>query len=380
MGVYAELVDFDEEFAQLDVEPIIVNDYNTSVPEEKEALDRHLYTHYQDTDTIDEAAACDCGYWTRAYRIGLTCPQCGGVVHSTTDRPIRSMVWIRGTEEVPRLINPEVWMVLHPVLKTKDFNFLEYLTNTTYRFDVDKITSKETLKKLDKFFRADLPRGLNNFINHFDEIMAFLFESNIVDVKKAVKRDLKMFLDNNRQKLFPHYIPIPSKICFVVESTNSGVYIDKPLGMAMDAILTVSSIRSSAIPVKQSVVENRMVKAIRELTGFYDVYMKLRLSKKPGMFRRHVFGSRLHFSARCVITSLSDPHHWNEIHVPWGMATQLLKYHIINKLLKRGYSANEALNLVYSSVLQYNALIDEIFKELIEEAPGPGLCCIFSRN
>lgn len=149
----------------------------------------------------------------------------------------------------------------------------------------------------------------------------------------------------------------------------------------MDAVLTVSSIRSTAIPMRPQVVENRIAKAIRELAKFYDVYMKQRLSKKPGMFRRHVFGSRLHFSARSVITSLSDPHHWQELHIPWGLATQLLKYHIINKLLKRGYSANDALHFVYSNVLRYNAELDQIFQELINESPGgSGIPVIFSRN
>jgi len=380
MGIYAQLVDYDEEFARLDVEPIVVNDYNTSIPEEKEALDQHLFTHYQDTDTIDEAASCDCGALTGVYRIGITCRVCNTQVYSTTDRPIQSMLWIRAPEEVPRLINPEVWMILEQALRVKDFNFLEYLTNTTYRFDPDKITSKETNKKLEKLLAANLPRGFNNFINHFDEIMDFLFTSSIIDSNKANKGELKEFIQQNRHLFFPKYLPIPSRICFVVESTNSGVYIDKPLGMAMDAVLTVSSIRSTAVPMRQQVVENRVAKAIRELAGFYDAYMKQRLSKKPGMFRRHVFGSRLHFSARCVITSLSDPHHWKELHVPWGMATQLLKYHIINKLLKRGYTANEALNFVYSNVLRYNAELDEIFKELIAEAEGIGLPVMFSRN
>lgn len=381
MGIYASLVDYDEEFQRLDIEPIVVNDYNTAIPEEKEALDHHLFTHYQDTDTIEAGASCDCGSLTDVFRIGLVCHICNTKVQSTTDRPIQSMLWIRAPEGVPRLFNPEAWMILEPALKVKDFNFLEYLTNTGYRYEYDKIKSKETLKKLDKLFAADLPRGLNNFIAHFDQIIEFLFSSSIIDSNKANKGELKRFIDENKHLFFPKHIPIPSRICFVVESTTSGVYIDKPLGMAMDAVLTVSSIRSTAIPMRPQVVENRIAKAIRELAKFYDVYMKQRLSKKPGMFRRHVFGSRLHFSARSVITSLSDPHHWQELHIPWGLATQLLKYHIINKLLKRGYSANDALHFVYSNVLRYNAELDQIFQELINESPGgSGIPVIFSRN
>jgi len=380
MSVFAQLVDYDQEFELLDIEPIIVNDYNTAIPEEKEALDHHLFTHYQDTDTIEEAAACDCGHLTGVFRIGTKCHICNTQVQSTTSRPIQSMLWIRAPEGVERLINPEAWMILESPLKSKDFSFLEYLTNTGYHVQRDKIKSKDLLKKLDKLEQADLPRGLNNFVRHFDQIIEFLFSASIVDANKANKGELRQFIEQNKHLFFPKYLPIPSRICFVVESTTSGVYIDKPLGMAMDAVATISSIRSKAVPMRQQVIENRTAKAIRELAAFYGSYMKSRLSQKPGMFRRHVFGSRLHFSARSVITSLSEPHHWQELHIPWGMATQLLKYHIINKLLKRGYTANEALNFVYSNVLRYNPELDQIFQELIEEADGPGICCTFSRN
>ncbi len=380
MGIYAELVDFDDEFAQLDIEPIVVNDYNTSIPEEKAALDRHLFTHYQDTDTIEHSASCDCGTLTGVYSIGVKCTVCNSVVQGTTDKPIESILWIRAPEGVRGLFNPEAWMILEPVLKVKDFNFLEYMTNTGYRFEQDRIVSKETLRKIDKLQARNFQRGYNYFIEHFDEIMEFFFNSGIVDSNKANKTELWLFIQQNKHKFFPKHLPIPSRICFVVESTTSGVYIDKPLGLAMDAVLTMASIRSTAYPLKSIVIQNRVAKTIRELARFYDTYTKQRLSKKPGIYRRHVFGSRLHFSGRAVISSISDPHDYDELHIPWGMAAQLFKYHLINKLLKRGYTANAALEFIYSHVLQYNALLDELFRELIAEAPQGGIPCMFQRN
>lgn len=382
MGVYARLVDFDEIFNNLDLTPIVVNDFNTSDKDERDALDQHLYTHYH-SDTIEESARCDCNKITGVYEMGVVCPVCNTPVQGTTDKPIESILWIRAPDGVDSLINPEAWMILEPVLRVKDFNFLEYLTDTKYSVDRDRITSKDTLKKLDKLEAANLPRGMNNFIRHFDHIITTLFNASIVDSNKSNKSnkaELWQFIQENKHNFFPKALPIPSRICFVVESTTSGVYIDKPLESAMDAVATIASIRQKAYPLKPYVVENRTAKAIRELARFYDVYMKKRLSKKPGMYRRHIFGSRLHFSARSVITSLSDPHDWRELHVPWGLATQLLKYHIINKLEKRGYGVNEALDFVYSNVQRYNPLLDEIFQELIAESPGLGIPVLFSRN
>lgn len=380
MGIHAEMVDFDQEFHNLDIEAIVVNDYNTSIPEEKEALDRHLYTHYQGTDTIEEAASCDCGATTKVYNIGVRCSVCNTAVQSTTDRPIESMLWIRAPEGVQALFSPAAWMVLEPSMRVKEFNFLEYLTNTDYRFDLARITSKDTIRKVNRLLANKIPRGWNNFVKHFDTIMEFLFNSSIVDSAKANKKELWSFIQENKHTFFPKHLPIPSKICFVVESTTSGVYIDNPLGSAMDAVLTIASIKSTPVKPTSAMVQNRVAKTVRELTRFYSDYTRTRLAKKPGMFRRHIFGSRLHFSGRAVIVSISDPHMGHELHIPWGMATQLFKYHLINKLLKRGYGANEALDFVYSNVLKYHPLMDELFKELIAEAPGNGPTCVFQRN
>lgn len=380
MGVHTEMVDFDEEFMQLDIEPIVVNNYNTSIPEEKEALDRHLFTHYQGTDVIEEAASCDCGHTTKVYNIGVVCDVCNTTVQSTTDRPIESMLWIKAPEGVKALISPEAWMVLEPAMRVREFNILEFLTNTDYRYDINRINSKETRRKINKLLANKIPRGWNNFIEKFDEIMEFLFNASVIDSNKTNKKELWRFVQENKHRFFPQHLPIPSKICFVVESTTSGVYIDKPLGLAMDAVLTIASIRSSPVPYKPAVIQNRVAKSVRELTKFYYEYTRSRLAKKPGMFRRHVFGSRLHFSGRAVITSISDPHVGDELHIPWGMATQLFKYHLANKLLKRGYSANGALEFIYTNVLKYNPILDELFQELIQEAPDGGPSCVFQRN
>lgn len=380
MGISTEMIDFDEEFMQLDIEPIVVNDYNTSIPEEKEALDRHLFTHYQGTDVIEEAASCDCGATTKVYNIGVVCSVCNTKVHSTTDRPIESMLWIRAPEGVKALFSPEAWMVLEPAMRVREFNILEFLTNTDYRYDINRINSKETRRKINKLLSNNIPRGWNNFIEHFDEIMDFMFNASVIDSNKTNKRELWRFVQENKHRFFPKHLPIPSKICFVVESTTSGVYIDKPLGLAMDAVLTIASIRSSPVPYRPAVVQNRVAKSIRELTKFYHEYTRGRLAGKPGMFRRHVFGSRLHFSGRAVISSISDPHEGDELHIPWGMATQLFKYHLANKLLKRGYSANGALEFIYTNVLKYNPILDALFQELIQEAPDGGPACVFQRN
>lgn len=378
MGIHLELVDHDQEFFSLAEEPILVNDFDTSTAEKMEAFQQHLYSHYKDSDTIEESASCDGKHIVDMHRVGEICPICNTEVVESNNRPIVPSMWIRAPETVKSLITPELWIMLESATGKKEFSFLEYLTNTGYNFSYDKITAKETRKRIDKFLERGFPRGLNNFLNNFDEIIDFFFANDIIDKNKT---DMIAFIRDNRARFFPKHLPLPSRVCMVVESTTSGTYIDKPILLASDAALCIASLRSKSIPLRQSEIENRTAKAIKLISTFHEVYDKARLAKKRGLLRRHVFGARLNFTGRSVITSISDPHKYDDLYIPWGMAVQLFKYHIINKLYKRGMSPPEALEFIYSNVQRYDPEMDAIFKELIAEANGGrGPACIFSRN
>jgi hypothetical protein len=378
MGLHAQIVDHDEMLAEQTGQVVFANDFNTSNLEEKEEFGRYLYSHYQDAEAIENSAACDCGAIQEAFKKGVICNTCGTPVVSTSNRPIVPSMWIRAPEGVDRLVSPQLWIMLSGHLCTKEVDFLEWLTNTTYNVDVEGISSRETRRKMDKLIQRGLPRGLNNFVRNFDEIFQFLLDSSIIASGKA---ELYAFVQENKHALFPKNIPIPSKLCFVVESTTSGVYIDKPIAAAMDAVLTVSSIKSSPIPLKPIKVQNRIARALKLLAIFHENYDKQRIAQKPGLIRRHVLGGRLNFTARAVITSISDPHEYDELHIPWGIACQLLKYPLVNKLKrKHGMTTREAISFVYDNVLCYNAILDELFKELIRESKRNGLMCSFHRN
>src|SRR5690606_14152510 len=95
------------------------------------------------------------------------------------------------------------------------------------------------------------------------------------------------------------------------------------------------------------------------------------LSGKPGLLRKHIFGTRSYFSFRAVITSITDAHHYREIHIPWGIATSVFSIHIKNILLKMGMTANEANSYIFEHAQKYSPLLDSIFKKLIDDSPYP---------
>ena len=127
--------------------------------------------------------------------------------------------------------------------------------------------------------------------------------------------------------------------------------------------------------------QNRVVKALCELSEFYEGIYKTTFAKKTGIFRKHVFGSRAHFSFRAVISSLTGEHRYDEIHIPWGIGVSVFRIHLANKLKRRGFTPNQTFQILSEYAQRYHPLLDELFEELIRETPGGrGLSCTQQRN
>lgn len=377
MGLHAEIVDHDQLLASQRGIVKFANDYNASNTESKEEFQRALYSHFDNVDAIEVSASCECGHMDEAYDLGVVCSNCSTPVVSTASQPIVPSMWMRAPEGVRSMISPELLIMLLGHMQGKEFNFLAYFMDTTYQFDANTISSRETDRKVKRLLQQNIPRGLNYFIDNFDAIIKFCMDCGIIGTGK---HEFYEFLVQNKHALFPTAIPIPTKLCFVVESTTSGSYIDKPIGPAIDAALTMGGIQHSPIPLKPITVQNRTAKALLLMATFHENYNKQRIAQKPGLVRRHVLGGRLNFTARAVITSISAPHRYDELHIPWGVACQLFKYHILNKLKRQGMTTMEALGFLYSNVLQYNDRLNSIFLELIAEAKEIGPAATFHRN
>lgn len=381
MGLHAVIVNHDQVFDRLTEQPVIANDYDISRPQELTALQHHVYQHYR-KDTIDEGASCYCEKHTGTFKVGYVCEDCNTPVMSTTDQPLTSKLWIRAPKGVKALINPQVWLILSNALTLSDFNVLEWLTNTSYSHKSGRSFSQDTRKRFQRLQETGIKRGLNNFITHFDSIISTLFEKNIINTTKVNKDDLWDFLQTYRNCIFSEYIPIPSRRTFVVESNVSGTYLDEVIGQAMDAVLTIAGVQSADVFLDETTTQNRTVKAIRQLGGYYAQNTKDNLQPKPGVWRRHVLGTRSPWSARGVITSLSGPHRTEELHLPWGMAVQLLKYHLLNKLIAReNMTPSEGVRFLNEYTLAYHPLLDSLFQELVMETKDSrGIAVLFNRN
>lgn len=374
-GVFCEMIDYDRLYESVSDHAILVNDFNIRNDEEKERLNRLLYTEYEG-DTLDTMPSCDCGKLRGEYNKGIRCKDCGTVVVAITERPMESLLWIRAPEGVAAFINPAAWNVLNSMFTFRGVQLVRWLTDPTYtdRKGVDK---QDPL--FERFREIGWKRSINHFIENFDAACDIIFSGKVVNPIPR-RRRTEQFIEENRDRFFPKYLPIPNRSIFITEKTAMGTYADNVMYSAIDAVRTMTSLDSSIVPATQRVKENRTVKVVQQLATYYMEYTKNNLSKKPGMFRRQVYGSRLDFSGRAVISSLSHPHAYDELHFPWGLAVMMLKSHITSKLLRRGMTPSQAEEFLMLHTTKYHPLLDTIFQELLDESPQGRLPVIFQRN
>ena len=377
MSVYFEIEDLDEVAANLSTPPMIVNDLDLdfSTEEGKAELARYLTSTF-DGDTISPIPSCICGHYTGEHRVGRECPKCNVKVMNLVDRPADFSMWVAPPKGVKRLINPEVWTVLNaPSVHAKRFSVLEWVCDYFYREKYPELQ-----KELDAYEQVH-KRGLNYFIENFDAVMNFLLGSRLMRFATQARRnDYIRFIERYRSRFFPQMLPVMSRMFIVTENSPMGLYNDDKSREVPDAIYTITSATSMNLPLKRR--ESHATKAIVKLAKSHNSTMTKFIGGKWGLIRRQLIGSRLHFTCRAVITSLSEDHRYDELHIPWGIACQLLRYHILAKLLREpGMTPNEAIGFLEDHTLTWHPKLRKIFDELIAEAwEGKGIPLLLQRN
>ena len=371
MPIFQKIADLNRAFQQLTEPPIIINDLVNNSVEDKEYI-RELVTTRYSSDMITLLPSCRCGVTKGEFSVGVKCTYCNTVVKSSVENDIEPTVWFRKPDGVQQLINPIIWIMLKARFKTSGFNVIQWLTDTTYR------PSVKQPRVVNKIVEAGIQRGYNYFVQNFDSIMQFLF--SLKDFPKKNDRTLQDLIRDNRHVVFSDYIPIPNKSLLIIEKTNVGVYVDPIIVKAVDAMEMLVSIDKNFHDQNPRVKENRTTKALSKLADFYELFFRLNLSPKPGQFRRHVFGTRTNFAFRAVISSLTDTHSYDEIHVPWGIGLTAFRPHLVSKLMKMGMDINSAIGLLLGHVEKYHPLLDKLLNELIQEAPDKSIYVLLQRN
>lgn len=375
MGVHLELENYNKLFHESrHKNPIIVNTIAESTEKEKKEFDNLIMTTYSG-DLLSNLPSCEEGCTTGEHTKGDVCSVCGTVVVSHLDQPLEPMVWIKAPNGVRAVMNINVWLMLKKKFTRSGFEIVRWIADTTYH---PQVKTPPLIKELEAM---NIPRGWNNFVDNFDQIIDTLFNLKTYRVRIGTIDPLHRLLRQAKDCIFAEYMPVPNKALLVIEESNVGTYIDTIIIGAVNAIRMMTGIDSGLNAHTVRVKENRTVKCIALMGDYYEGLYKTTISKKPGILRKHVFGARADWSFRAVITSKTDKHNYDEIHIPWGIAISVLKIHLAGKLIRKGMYPDQIQAFLNEHAQKYHPLLDELFRELIAEAPGGrGIPCTMQRN
>lgn len=373
MPLFHKLVDYTEMFEHLPDVPIIINYLPNTTEEDRAMIDELIITRYS-SDMLSILPSCRCGETKGEYAIGVICDKCRTPVKSKVEEDIKPLVWFKRPEGVAQLINPSMYNMLRDRFKVSGFNVIDWLMDTTF------FTTKRTPPILNEISEAGIQRGYNYFVENFDFIIQTLLSMKQYRLKKGKRDELYDLIQKERHAIFSDYIPLPNKSLLIVENTHVGKYIDTTIIGARNAINMLISIDRKFAEKPLKMRENRTAKAISKLADFYNTFTAKNISPKTGLIRRHIIGSRAHFCFRAVITSITRPHRYDDIEVPWFIALTTMREHLLSKMMKMGFSHSHAVNLIYASVCSYHPLIDQLLQDLINETPGKRIPCTLQRN
>lgn len=379
MPVTLNLINYDDLYAKIKSDKILINNIDIFNQENKQLLDSIIIKNYSE-DNLSIIPSCQCGEVKGAYYVGELCIKCNTYVTSTLDDSISFLLWCQRPLDVEKFISPIVLSVLLNRYKITKPNvqLVKYIMLPNF-----KLANKQDRKNIFKLEKLDylleqngIKRGYNSFIQNFFTIIDIL-ESEFIKLKPDPIFNFQEFLINNKDKIFSNYLPFPNRIIFATETNELGKFIDKGLLNPINVIRRLTGIDLYTKPssTKQAKVANSLI----NLSEFYTSYMKNVFFNKTGLIRQHISSTRSHFTARAVVTSISGIHQHDEIHIPWSIACTLLREHVLNRLYKYGYNYKQAINLLLYHNKIYSPILDNIFKEIIQST-GDGIKCLLNRN
>ena len=387
MSTYLQLEDFDRTFSMINHDNVlIINDLDPNLIADRQKLIEQLVTRYEG-DSLSVVPSCECGETYGAYKRGYRCQHCGTAVEQSTERAIESSVWMSCPENVEGFIHPMAYNHFSRYFNNAGVNVVDWLCRLPGVKTPEHNVAIERLKSL------GFERGINNFIRQFDLFLEHGFHSKIcggANMSKKDREEFKGWLIHNRALLFPKHLPFPSRITFVVEEEATQGFVDKNVSMCIDAAITMMSIQLGAKEIdpddsrtlarahRRS--EERSYMACSQLSKFLYKFLTDNIGGKQGWYRKHVFGSRLTFTFRAVITSISVPHCYTDLHLPWSLAVNLFALHTTNYLLSMNWTPRAIKQLLMDHTNVYHPLLDELMEKIIKRHPFGKFPALFQRN
>ena len=391
-GTSMVLVNHEEKFKRLPYQPIIANEVamaNTAA-KTAEIINDLIRQHFAD-DQLDTMPKCECGYWTKGHREGMTCPKCGNPVVRIVNRPLTAQVWMRVPEGISAFISPRFYALFSSYFSTTKFDMLQWLTDPAYvpgNKTVNAVQSPDVVKLTRYLADHGVPRGINNFYDNFDHIMDVVIKPQCLAHKKQnvapIIADFKELIRRYRDCIFTRWLPFPSRLIFPSEQSGSMTYVDPTMLPAYDAIKTLCSIENSPRILSARSLITSSMRVNRLMVDYHTGFRSERGGGKKGLYRKQLGSTRSPYTARAVIAPIIGPHKYDEVHFPWALSVTLLSAQIINKLMKRKMNPREMFRLIDRHTNDSEGagaeVLYEVMTTLIRECPEKGIPIQMLRN
>lgn len=374
MAITQRYLNLNSYFRSTEGPKIIVNDLSYFSMEDLNTINTTLMTVYGNSETISTKPQCDCGNLSGRYLVGKLCQDCGTTCTEPHDK-IKPLLWLKTINDDIKFLNPSFWLSLTRLFHKK-LDYLRYLCDSKYNPPVELPEHVVGVKNL-----LNGVRDYWNTMQHIPNILVYLLNhSKFKDPEKqiAVKSLIDIY-NNHKDDLFSNFIPIINKKLFVVENTTKGKFINLASSDIIDVAMTWLKVCSEG-EISAKRLSNTMGSVLSNLANLYNTYFNDYIVTKTGMFRKHVYGARSHFTFRNVIVSVPGRHEHDGLVVPWVVGLTAFRPHVLNKLVKRGYTFKEASNMIYKGIKNYNQVLSDILDELIAEAPGGKIRLLSHRN
>ncbi len=371
----AALVDLNVVFDKLKNVPLIANNMQLASGEDKTVFNNLVYTKYEG-DSLKLTAQCSCGKIKGDFREGEYCDSCYTECKPQYSGEVESLIWMLPDEKIGPFILPIIWHMLCKTFRMNSINVIKWLCDPYYR-----VPTKKMPDKIIALIQKGHKRGYKYFVENFFTMIDDLVLTSTGRIPKRYQAIYDL-LKNNRDKIFCKALPVPSKTVLVLERNNTGNYFDKSLFPAIDAVILASEMGNLPPGSKQQKYESKMVNIIDKMATFIENFSAESLTGKTGIFRKHYFAARLHFTARQVITSNHGVHNADELIMPWTACVNLFLEHLRSKLLKAPHYMNflDTNDLLNYATNNYHPLIDQLLEEvIITDSPYKGFPCLFSR-
>lgn len=386
--------------------PVVINDLALENDPETvmNTIDRLIQNRIID-ERINSSPICYTGCEhpiTQRYNLGVRCPSCGFRV---TENRLESEVVLRAPDEVGFFVNPRFWMVFNATFGCSQFDKFERKAVTSLERGADLMMwmisphyvpnspfSAQAQKFVRTLERLGYQRGLLYFAQNYRKVFEMITEpDNWRELYPstgrrfmASERMRKAFIELVRgqgQEFFTrHLLLVPSKL-ITAEETRRGISVDPVFVGAVDAVKNLASLYAPGRSREARFVAGRAVKINRQLAYFHMDFRNELMGPKPGLYRAKCSATFTPHSGRATITPITEPHDAWKLKAPWRWSVNLLSIDIQSKLMHRGYTARQSARIVEKACMQYDPLVDEIFKELIRESPsGQGIMVSPLRN